>query len=215
MNRVDKSKSGFSLIEVMVATAILMIIVVMIGNIFRQSSSAWETGYSKAEGAMGVRSVLGLIQKELSTAVNGKEFGLNSAVDVTPSKITFYCFKKIAGTGERELHKVTYNISGNEVKRQDILCKPDGSKFKDLPDSTIYSETAAVASKNNSSIKFNFKQASSTSTDSSYVGDDLSWDIPYVVVSATVTRNGSFSAVEARSAGPDGELKTEDDILVR
>ena len=66
---------GFSLIEVMVATLILMILVLMTGAVFRAGASAWDTGYAKAEGGAIVRTVAGAIQRELSKAVDARYFG--------------------------------------------------------------------------------------------------------------------------------------------
>lgn len=58
----------------MVATSIVLILVVLVGSVFRQASSAWDSGYARAEGGMVVRGVLGAIQRELSRAVDGRHF---------------------------------------------------------------------------------------------------------------------------------------------
>ena len=39
-------RGAFTLIEVMVATAVMLIMVVMIGALFRQASSSWDSGYA-------------------------------------------------------------------------------------------------------------------------------------------------------------------------
>ena len=72
--RQQHDAAGFSLIEVMVATSIVLILVVLVGSVFRQASSAWDSGYARAEGGMVVRGVLGAIQRELSRAVDGRHF---------------------------------------------------------------------------------------------------------------------------------------------
>jgi len=74
-NSKSRTESGFSLIEVMVATLILLILVLMTGAVFRAGASAWDTGYAKAEGGTIVRAIVGTIQRELSKAVDGRYFG--------------------------------------------------------------------------------------------------------------------------------------------
>ena len=56
-----KRTEGFTLIEVMVATTILLLMTVMMGALFRQASSAWDAGNAQAEGGMIVRGVVGAI----------------------------------------------------------------------------------------------------------------------------------------------------------
>jgi len=75
-NSKNRAASGFSLIEVMVATLILMILVLMTGAVFKAGASAWDTGYAKAEGGAIVRTVAGVIQRELSKAVDARYFGI-------------------------------------------------------------------------------------------------------------------------------------------
>ena len=113
------SNRGFSLIEVMVATTILMIIVIMVGNIFRHSTSAWETGYSTAEGASGVRSVLGTVERELAQAIDGRAYGLSDPVVVSGNSIEFYRYSEPIkkGSTDRELQKIKYTFSKNNVTR--------------------------------------------------------------------------------------------------
>ena len=71
----NASSGGFSLVEVMVATLILFLLIMMTGAVFRTSASAWDAGYAKSEGGSAVRTVVGAIQRELSMAVDGRMFG--------------------------------------------------------------------------------------------------------------------------------------------
>jgi Tfp pilus assembly protein PilW len=66
--------SGFSLIEVLVATTVLMIIVMIVAMVFQQSSGAWSNGTRRANAAMSLRSVLGQVQREIVEAVDARDF---------------------------------------------------------------------------------------------------------------------------------------------
>jgi type II secretory pathway pseudopilin PulG len=69
-----RSTGGFSLIEVMVATTVLMIIVLMVAMVFQQSSGAWSGGTRRANSEMTLRSVLGQMQREMIEAVDARDF---------------------------------------------------------------------------------------------------------------------------------------------
>ncbi len=66
----DRQKSGFTLIEVMSATVILVLIVMIISAVFHQSTIAWDAGSRKSESAMAARAALGIISTWMSRAVN-------------------------------------------------------------------------------------------------------------------------------------------------
>jgi hypothetical protein len=205
------SNKGFSLIEVMVATTILMIIVIMVGNIFRHSSSAWETGYSTAEGASGVRSVLGTVQRELAQAIDGRKFGLDDPVYVKEGKnptIVFYRYVEPSkkGSTDRELQKIEYSFNGNNVTRS-----VDGKSV------TLFSKQASVGGNSEVDVEF-YGGKIEIEEDDLDLNDGFegkAWTIPSVWVRAHITRTSSFAGMEARSYGPDGVRDTEDDIIAR
>lgn len=62
-------KRGFTLIELLVALAILGVIVVICGQIFQQSTVAWNTGTHRAEVNMVGRGLAGFIAQDLSRCV--------------------------------------------------------------------------------------------------------------------------------------------------
>ena len=204
------SNKGFSLIEVMVATTILMIIVIMVGNIFRHSSSAWETGYSTAEGASGVRSVLGTVQRELAQAIDGRKCGSkwSHPIDVDGNKITFYRYSEPMkkGSTERELQLIEYNFSRNSVVR-----KQDGKSV------TLFSKQASVGGNSEVDVDFDigYIDISESELNLNSEVDGNAWTRPSVWVRARITRTSSFAGMEARSYGPDGVRDTEDDIIAR
>lgn len=202
------SNRGFSLIEVMVATTILMIIVIMVGNIFRHSTSAWETGYSTAEGASGVRSVLGTVERELAQAIDGRAYGLSDPVVVSGNSIEFYRYSEPIkkGSTDRELQKIKYTFSKNNVTRS-----LNGKSV------TLFSKQASVGGNSETDVDFDVGcieiEESDLNLNSELKGKG--WTVPSVWVRARIVRTSSFAGMEARSYGPDGKKDTEDDIIAR
>lgn len=64
-------KFGFTLLEILVATTIMIMIVVMVANMFRNASESWDTGTQSAEMNTAARAALEYISRELSCAVAG------------------------------------------------------------------------------------------------------------------------------------------------
>lgn len=203
------SNKGFSLIEVMVATTILMIIVIMVGNIFRHGTNAWETGYSTAEGASGVRSVLGTVERELAQAIDGRKYGLSDPISVSGSSIEFYRYVEPSkkGSTDREVQKIKYTFGKNKVTR-----KPDNGK-----EVTLFSKQTSVGGNTEIDVEFDVGSIEIKEDDldlnDGFEGE--AWTIPSVWVRARITRTSSFAGMEARSYGPDGKKDTDDDIIAR
>lgn len=232
---LKKDRTGFSLIEVMVATLILLIIVLMIGSIFRQGTSAWDSGYARAEGGMIVRGVVGSIQRELSTAVDGRLFfpawEWANPVEVENKKVAFVCLKESSGTGGnfvREPWLISYEWSGSKMTRTAWPLKGSAStgwsRGSSEPASTIYSEDDQADRKTVYSADFKFEAVDLLRggplrgvrpNESQEFKDDVFWNIPYVTIKVELTRTSSFSGLEVRSWGPDGQEDTGDDIILR
>ncbi len=112
-----RQAAGFTLIELLVAMGILMVIVLMMANLFQQSSIAWNTGIRQAEAGLEARAVLGMIQKELSQAVAGEG---RSPFAVTDSgrTLAFWTLGEVTPeSGVREARRVTYSFSGGRVRK--------------------------------------------------------------------------------------------------
>ena len=208
--------AGFTLIEVMVATAVMGIMIAMIGGLFQQASSAWDAGYIRAEGGMAVRAVVGALTRDVATAVDGRRFGLSKPIEVSDSNITMYRLFPGAD-GRRDIRKVTYT-GGKTVTRS---IEGEGS-------STLYDEPKDKAYK----AEFSFYAGPETSQTfgsatyrpyerGSRFPDEIAWTIPYVKVRCKLERSGSFSGLTVRSLGRDGvengsaDDKSQDDIIVR
>ena len=230
MRHLNKDlKDGFSLIEVMVATLILLIIVLMIGSVFRQGTSTWDSGYARAEGGMIVRAVIGSIQRELSTAIDGRSFeGAWSDADpivVSESAVKFICMKESEDGGTKALKRepwlVEYVWDGKEMTRlaQRLKCTDGIWSPGTSVDSIIYTEDYQDDKKAIYSAKFTFESVSDFGSvrprESEEFKNDYFWNIPCVSIKVELTRMSSFSGLEVRSFGPDGKDGTVDDIHVK
>jgi prepilin-type N-terminal cleavage/methylation domain-containing protein len=67
--KTGMDKRAFTLIELMVATAIVVIITLIVARVFQQASATWSTGTRKVEQIMNGRAVAGYIARELSRSV--------------------------------------------------------------------------------------------------------------------------------------------------
>lgn len=218
-------RGGFTLIEVMVATAVMLIMVVMIGALFRQASSSWDSGYATAEGGMAVRSVIGALTRDLSTAIDGRIYGLKNPVQVDGTSVELICYKPAkasGGTYRREIHRIKYN-GGASVSRTDSVLTGKSSWTR-VGSSTIY---AGGTGANGAKCTFHAAEPIDEYALRGYerkapaFKDSLAWEIPSVKVRIELTRTGSFSGLTVVSHGPDGlpnddeESDEPDDIIVK
>lgn len=128
-----RSANAFTLIEVMVATGILVILVLMVGGLFSQASSVWDSGYVRAEGGMVARAIVGSIQRDLQSAVDGRAFdglGFSEPVKKSSGGIEFVAFSPIdpsrTSKGDRGIRKISYQVSAGNVRRTEELVVSDG-----------------------------------------------------------------------------------------
>ena len=209
----SRRNDAFTLIEVMIATAILLMMTIMMGSLFRQASSAWDAGNAKAEGGMVVRGVVGAITRDMATAVDGRAYGMSSSFVCDGSKLQFWCLKPTARNGvtNREPHLVTYT-GGSGVTRTDKTLG-GGTDTSDIFDDNDLKGFGA---------KFTFEaidppplsQTNPSSSDSVRSGSgyegldgsgDYAWNGPASVkVTLKLTQDGSFSGLGVRSWGPNG-----------
>lgn len=237
---MKKNRQGFTLIEVMVATAVLLIMVVMIGTLFTQSSSAWDTGYARAEGGMIVRGVVGAISRDLNTLIDGRPFeGVwtsSDSVEVSDSSLSFISMKAGEDEDAREPHLIEYS-AGSSVTRKETPLKRNGTRWaKGTSQTTKLHDNGTTSSSmmgNAYEAKFTFvpvrppSMTASTAMDRSGFEQGtefkkIAWkNVIGVKVRLELTRSGSFSSLEVKSLGPngldnsDGSSKKPDDIIIR
>jgi Tfp pilus assembly protein PilE len=78
-------RSGFSLLEVLMAVTVLIIIVLIISMIFQQTHTAWGTGIRKAGAETTLRSVMGIMERDLTHAVDATQFGRDNTFESLPA----------------------------------------------------------------------------------------------------------------------------------
>ncbi len=209
-------RTGFSLIEVMVATTVLAIIVLLLGGVFQQASSSWDAGFVRAEGGMAVRAVVGSLARDLSTAVDGRRFGLTAPIEVPAgggSKITLARLRDgvAPGDGGHDVQIVEYSASGSTVTRKILKGAGAGEKTS----SVIYSPPENAGG--NGAV-FTFSPGPAADYGRSYEDAEFNtvkWTVPSVKVRCKLTREGVFSGLTVRSLGRDSAEGTKDDIVVR
>ena len=228
-------RSGFTLIEVLVATTIMLLLIVMIGSLFRQATSSWDTGRARGEGGMVTRGVVGAISADLATAIDGRPYGAGLPA-ASGSTLTFVCYKPTldGGSKRREVHKISYRVGSGQVTREDTVW--NGKDFGNSTESVLYEE-----SKDSSDYRYGmeFKVATLDKPDSGLLSPsqfpkesdrtyetkttwDGTWADPVSVkVRVTLTQEKAFSGLTVRSLGRNGvddddeKSKEPDDILIR
>ena len=131
MELKSNARRGFSLLELLVALAVLTVIVVMTSLVFQQTSGIWQNT-ARANGLdMAARGIIAKIQADLEQAVpaanyNGISHGFGS------SSIEFImCCESDGGSNglEREAVKVKYEWGGGNLKRTETRLEFDGTMW--------------------------------------------------------------------------------------
>lgn len=195
--RNQQSKGGFTLIEVLVATFILVIIVMILSKIFHQSSVCWSAGTRRAQGNLTGRSAVGLMARELMNAASDSVYfdplSIGSGNSIT--------FVTLAGNdpSNRVAHRISYSLGAQSLERS----------FENASSGNYGSwgstKTWIVAT-NVKDLVFDVPPTPP--------GYDVSIP-PWVRIILTLYRSDDVSGVGASSKGPDRAPGTEDDIRSR
>lgn len=205
------NRNGFSMIEVLVASAILVVIVMMLAMLFQQTSLSWRTGVKRADAYMQIRSAIGAIQRDASAAVDARTIPLALRNKLKPGGGQQFAgglgFFTLTGDGfyddntpYRALTYVTYNGNGD---RTEAVLKANGTK-QDLPDSNVLNFVDKASSQNKPVTKI-------TRFDPVFGADNQGLPL-FVNIEARVTYTGNALDIGAESAGPDKAWGTKDDI---
>jgi hypothetical protein len=203
------------MVEVLVASTILIVIVMMLGMLFQQTSLSWRLGVKRADGFTQVRAVIGAIQRDAAGAVDARgipdqlksKLGGGDQV-FRGGSLKFYTltgqttFDK-AGTPVvmRALKYVTYETSGN---RTEVTLTPDGKEI--TPPSNVLPSSGRLGNTSSTSID-NFEAEYGQGGDLDPQGLPL-----YITFDANVSASGANLEIGAASAGPDRIWNTKDDI---
>lgn len=207
--------AGFSMIEVLVAATILIVIVMMLGMLFQQTSLAWRTGTRRADSFMQVRSAVGAIQRDASAAVDARflpEQFLDGQQNFSGGSLLFYTLtgavevdKNGTTTYNRNLKKITYDSAGNRVEKTRLGSGNWGAEKR----SNVLTFAERQSSKNRPNVTLqNFL------ADFGKGLDRLDSDgLPlFLTFNARVVSSGYSLDIGAASAGPDRKWGTKDDI---
>lgn len=217
------SRGGFSLIEILVAMSILVVIVLIVGGLFQQTSLAWTLGMQRATEQSNVRAVAGALGRDLASMVDpgnltiypsksgGDQAGalkagkLKEAVSVSEGELAFWAlrapdlFAKEDDSVTRELIFIKYSV-GNEVTR------------------TVSAYGTSDSLEEISNAKFNLGDNGSISFHEIKEGY-ADFASPYgetagVRIEVTPTKPSTITGYEiyVGSCGPDGIKGNEDDI---
>lgn len=218
-----RRNEGFTLIELVVATAVLLVLTLIIGALFRQALSAWDTGRIRGEGGMIVRGLVGTVSKDLTTAVDGRPYG-KGLPRASGSSLDFVCLRAAepaANPARFEVHHITY--SG--AKRTDEVRTASGWKQVSSVDLAASDSTAF-------SIKSVEYKELGMPSGASGNGRDYETDTGFsakwggsegpsaVKIRVTFQEKGRFEGLAVRSRGPNGVgdedgSKAADDIVVQ
>jgi len=213
--RTFRSAAGFSMIEVLVAATILIVIVMMLGMLFQQTSLAWRTGTRRADSFMQVRSAVGAIQRDAAAAVDARFLPQNYATE--PQKFSSFplLFYTLTGAVEvdkddnttynRSLKKITYDSAGN---RTETTLQGSGS-WGTPKRSNVLTFAERQSSKNRPSVSLQNLVADYGKGPDGLDSDGLPLFLTFL---SRVTSAGYSLDIGAWSYGPDRKPNTKDDI---
>ena len=123
---------GFSLLEILVALAVLSIIVLLVSMTFKQTSDIWNSSSQRVGLEMAARGIVGRMQEEMSLAVPAANYTNITSKAITHNlksfPITFIMLKESV-PGQREAHQIRYTFSGGEVRRYERPLIFDGTAW--------------------------------------------------------------------------------------
>ena len=224
------SRRGFSLIEILVAMAILVVIVLIVGGLFQQTSLAWTLGMQRATEQSNVRAVAGALGRDLASMVDpgnlviypsssggdqagalSEGLGGTTKQLVSSSSLSFWAlrapdlFDKDLDAS-RELVFIEYTASGNKVTR--TVSAYDSSSTS-LSTSENQGGSTSEFDLGDGSISFKTVKEEIADFASPYGTDTAG-----VRIMVTPTKPSTMIDYEiyVGSCGPDGIKGNEDDI---
>lgn len=208
------AKAGFSLVEVLVSVTILVVVVLIVGMIFQQTSSAWTVGMSKSTSQASIRAIVGAIARDINMVIDPTyahvvEPGSTDPesqdpsitgdfVKISGSTLSFYIanddadpLKPSQNEQNRGIALVEYSASSGKIQRDETPISWLGANAGTTSSSEFTIETDA-------SLKF-----SNVS--------DFDNALKIEIDTGSVTSLNDYE-IAVGSCGPDGEWGTEDDI---
>lgn len=208
------------MIEVMVAATILVVIVMMLGMLFQQTSVAWRTGLMRSDGYMQLRAFIGALQRDASAMIDANQIPQsllcnNQKQKFESGEIRFYTMTgtlrtKPNGSLEdfRALNFITYQIGGKRTQRR---LEPNGT-WSEEESSNVLSPPNIGANPDKPQVAakgFSFAFQSGTEYDiAGNVVPNASRYPLFLTVESDVTQKGRLYDVGAECSGPDKKFGT-------
>ncbi len=147
-------RAGFTLIEILVATTILLVIVILASLVFQQTTGAYQTGERKVNAQVALRNVVGAMTRDLALAVDSIDYdGLNN--NFGSGSMTFVALtgtpgKDASGNDDKESRTarlITYSSSGRRTEKTTTCTRgkngrPKWSTKGDAVESWLYDKDA-------------------------------------------------------------------------
>lgn len=128
----SSEKSAFTLIELMVAMAVLMLMTVLLAQMFQTTSQSWLGGQARANNFAKARSMMDLMARDIQAGVLRNDLGVfagpSSATPLT--NLAFYTMRPGVDTNAlvRDVSLVRYTMDTNSVlQRGDLSIQWDGA----------------------------------------------------------------------------------------
>ncbi len=224
------SRRGFSLIEILVAMSILVVIVLIVGGLFQQTSLAWTLGMQRATEQSNVRAVAGALGRDLASMVDpgnlviypsktggdqagalSEGLGGTTSNFVSSGSLKFWALRSPDIFDEdldasRELVSIEYTASGNKVTRTVSAYDTSG---KSLSTSESQGGSTSEFELGDGSISFEAIDEGFADFASPYGSNTAG-----VRIVVTPTKPSTITGYEiyVGSCGPDGIKGNEDDI---
>lgn len=129
--RSAKSDGGFTLLEILVAMALLMVIVMVVAQIFTQARTVWDTGKRRADASMKGRAVADFMAQELSMAIRSVDHPEFSVTEGSESADFWTLGEAGNGNSPRAAQRINYETGTGWVKRNGDKVLEDSTKDGD------------------------------------------------------------------------------------
>jgi prepilin-type N-terminal cleavage/methylation domain-containing protein len=203
--KTKRNESGFSMIEMLVAAAIMVVLVMMLSMLFQGTSTAWRIGVRRAEGYTRLRSAIGAMQRDASAAVPEQSI---------PPEIR----SKLGGSQSFSGGLSFYTLTGTGA--DPALRSPTFVQYSATGDRKVTTLTGSGGTENTENNVMDFVSGSSQAGQlfTQITGIEAGptpalGGLPlFVKISARVSTRGTSLDIGAASAGPDKAWGTKDDI---
>ena len=207
------------MIEMLVASTILIVIVMMLAMLFQQTSLSWRTGVRRADAFVQIRSAIGAIQRDASAAVDEDTIPnkLRNLLGGSQSFNNSLRFYTLTGNGYRDAGNPKNGHMDPAEKPFRALKYVTYTTTGGRSESTLLSDNTVDGPYDSNVIDF-VDRASSVNKPVTKITAITPYFVSgaglplFITIEAEVTYSGNTLDIGAGSAGPDKIWDTKDDI---